>query len=222
MSTGPHIALAATSLNPRSRAQVAEALVFNASAWSAATGAELACTPKMEDEVFSVVLNDPAHAFDRLIDLSERVWPLPLCAALVSVGHHSGETAMQRGRAKAVETLAQAAKEHVRFRVQLASRDDHECRLAETAVLLHAVISEGWTATRHQAVRAYRELGRQKDVAEKLQVTQQAVSQMLRGARLRELRGVEDTLRSWFAEPTKPGLWPLKNLSLEAAVSGGG
>ncbi len=221
MSSGPHIALAATSLSPRSRAKVAEALVFNASDWSSATGSELACHPKMEGEVFSVVLNDPSRAFDRLVDLGERLWPLPLRASLVSVGRHAGDMAMQRGRAKAVEALRQAEKEHVRFRVQLSGREDHECRLAESSLLLHAVISEGWTATRHQAVRAYRELGRQKDVAEKLQVTQQAVSQMLRGARLRELRGVEDTLRTWFAEPTKPGLWPLKNLSMDAPAIAG-
>ena len=221
MSSGPHIALAATSLVPRHRARVAEAFVFNASAWSAATGDELACAPKMDGEVFSVVLNQSAHAFDRFVDLSERLWPMPLRAALVSVGHHSGETAMQRARSKAVETLTLAGKENVRFRVQLSGRGEHECRLAETSLLLHAVISEGWTSTRHQAVRAYRELGRQKDVADKLEVTQQAVSQMLRGARLRELRGVEDSLRSWFAEPTKPGLWPLKNLTLDnPAVAG--
>ena len=217
MSTGPHIALATTSLTPRSRAAVAEALVFNSNAWAAATGAGLACPPKMEDGVFSVVLGDPATAFDRLVDLMERVWPQPMRAALVTVGHHTGEAAMQRARTRAVDCLNQAAREGVRFRLQLAGREDHECRLAETAALLHAVISEGWTATRHQAVRAYRELGRQKDVAERLRVTQQAVSQMLRGARLRELRSVEDTLRTWFTEPTKPGLWPLKNLSLEAA-----
>ncbi len=221
MSSGPHIALAVTSLNPRQRAQAAEAFVFHASAWAGATGSTLAAPPKLEDETFSAVLNDSSCAFDRLVDLTERLWPLPLRAALVSVGHHAGDAAMQRARHKALETLEQAGKEGARFRVSMASREDQESRLAESSILLHAVITEGWTSTRHQAVRAYRELGRQKDVAEKLEVTQQAVSQMLRGARLRELREVENHLRAWFAEHSKPGLWPLKNLSLENPATAG-
>ncbi|RMH04786.1 MAG: hypothetical protein D6702_02215 [Planctomycetota bacterium] len=218
MSSGPHIALAATSLAPNRRAVVAEALVLRSGAWAEAAGAELACAPKLENEVWSVVLKRPETAFDRLVDLMERVWPEPLRAALVSVGHHEGEAAMARARARAAEALAQAAREGVRFRIHLAGRGDHECRLAEHLALLHAVVSEGWTATRHHAVRAYREFGRQKDVAERLGVTQQAVSQMLRGARLRELQAVEEAMRGWFAQPARPGLWPLKNLSLETAA----
>ncbi len=215
MSSGPHIALAATSLAPRKRAEAAQAFALHSGAWSQTAGAQLAAPPKLEDEVFTVVLGDAVHAFDRLVDLTERLWPLPLRAVLVSAGRNAGEGAMQRARQKAREALDRAAKDGARFRIQLSGRDEQDAHLAEGLALLHAVITEGWTPTRHQAVRAYRELGRQKDVAGRLEVTQQAVSQMLRGARLRELREVEEAMRGWFAEPTKPGLWPLKNLSLE-------
>lgn len=217
MSSGPHVALAVTSLRPRRQAEVTEALAFQATAWATAAAGGLAAPPKLEGECLSAVLIDSSRAFERYIDLAERVWPLPLRAVLVSVGHHVGEAAVPRARAKAVEALAEAGQAGARFRIRFAGREESDCRLAETCATLHAVIAEGWTATRHQAVRAYRELGRQKLVAERLGVTQQAVSQMLLGARMRELGEVESVLRGWLAEPTRPGLWPLRNFTVEAA-----
>ena len=48
-----------------------------------------------------------------------------------------------------------------------------------------------WSNHQNQVVRLYRELGRQKDVAERLGITQQAVSDILKRAHWREINRAE-------------------------------
>ncbi len=213
MSAGPQIAFAACHLQPRRRAALAEALVFAARPWGERLGPAVAAPPKVEDTVFSAVLVAPERAFDALVALEELVWPAPLRGVLVGVGRHTGEEAQRRARLRATEVLEQAQRDGQPFRFVLPGREEDELALAGACAELHALQLASWTATRQRAVLAYRRLGRQKLVAEEMGVTQQAVSQMLRGARLREILRCERVMGEWFSRPSRPGLWPLPHFT---------
>ena len=67
-------------------------------------------------------------------------------------------------------------------------------------------------------MRAYRRLGHQGLVAQELGVSQQAVSQMLLGARFRDLVAAENAMRRWLAPPARTTLWPMRSNRVAAGV----
>lgn len=161
----------------------------------------------------TAILGGAEHAFDLAVALGEAAWPVRLrftLAAALPAGAAGRDEAV---RAKA-QKLLRGMDRSAALRADLPGRSAEECALADAVARLHRSLTADWTEGRWQAVRAYRRLGRQADVASELKVTQQAVSQMLLGARLRELTAAEDALRAWLAEPRRTTLWPLKLRSL--------
>jgi predicted DNA-binding protein YlxM (UPF0122 family) len=62
--------------------------------------------------------------------------------------------------------------------------------LTEMASLVHS-FRNLWSDHQNQVIRLYKELGRQKLVAERLGVTQQAISDILKRAHWREIKRAE-------------------------------
>ena len=158
-----------------------------------------------EDGEVTLVLSDPSRAFDLAVALQEAVWPVRLCFSITAPGPE--EAAELRKQAKA--GLEKTGKGRA-FHFQVQGKSKSELRLAQEAAGLHAAIVSEWTPTRAAAVRRYRLLKKQAEVAKEMGVSQQAISQMLVGARFRDLASTEDALRDWLTEPAAPGIWPLR------------
>lgn len=164
----------------------------------------------------SAVLGDGTHAFDAAVALQEAVWPLRLRFALVTAppaGAAGQESAI---RDKAIRVLGKAPKRE-RFHFEMSGKSEAEVGLAAALAKLHFTLTAEWTQARAVAVRSYRRLGKQSDVAQELGVSQQAVSQMLLGARFRELQSAEEAMRSWLSGPKRSSLWPLRNVGTAPA-----
>lgn len=157
----------------------------------------------------TMVLSAPDRAFDVAIALQEAAWPVPLRFAMIVAPPAGAAGRDEAVRSKAAVTLSGMGKQQV-FRFDLPSKGEEELALADTTAALHRTLILGWTRTRLQAVRCYRKHGRQALVAVELQVSQQAVSQMLLGAQYRQLKHTEDTMRQWLARPQRTMLWPMK------------
>ena len=178
-------------------------------ALAAGGGEALEGPPRWDEErrAALLILHDPACAFEVVVAAAEILWPARAAWALVELlpgdERHPAEAAL--------EHLGRPSRPWLPLRLRLSLRPPAELELAEACALLHATLLQAWTPARREAVRAYRRLGRQADVARELGVTQQAVSQMLQGARFRELREVEERLGRWLAgrPAAGPGFWPL-------------
>jgi hypothetical protein len=157
----------------------------------------------------TAVLGGAERSFDLAVALAEAAWPVRLRCTLVAAPPAGAAGRDDAVRAKA-QKLLRGMDRGAALRAELPGRSAEECTLADAVARLHRSLTSDWTEGRWQAVRAYRRLGRQADVARELGVTQQAVSQMLLGARLRELVAAEAALRAWLAEPRRTTLWPLK------------
>lgn len=157
----------------------------------------------------TAVLGEADRAFDLAVALGEAAWPMRLRFTLVAAPPAGAAGRDDAVRAKA-QKLLRGMDRGAALRTDLPGRSAEECALADAVARLHRSLTSDWTESRWQAVCAYRRLGRQADVARELGVTQQAVSQMLLGARLRELVAAEGALRAWLAEPRRTTLWPLK------------
>ncbi|MFT7517189.1 MAG: hypothetical protein ACI84O_000979 [Myxococcota bacterium] len=160
----------------------------------------------------SVILNDPTACFDVAVALQEAAWPAPLQHALISAPPAGAAGQDSAVREKALKTLRKMKKDQV-LRVDMPSKSADEVAMANTVADLHRTIVLNFTETRLTAVRSYRKHQRQADVAADLQVSQQAVSQMILGARWRQLRAAEQTMRDWLKQPQRTMLWPMKSRS---------
>lgn len=171
----------------------------------------LAAPAQLSDDgaLLTAILASAERAFDLAVAASEAVWPARLRCTLAAAPPAGAAGRDEAVRAKAAKLLRGMDRGAV-LRVDLPGRSAEECTLADAVARLHRSLTADWTEGRWNAVRSYRRLGRQADVARELGVTQQAVSQMLLGARLRELTAAEDAMRSWLSEPRRTTLWPLK------------
>ena len=167
----------------------------------------------------TAILNSAERAFDLAVALQEAAWPVGLRFSLAAAPPAGAAGKDEAVRARA-QKLLRGMDRGAAFRVELAGRSAEECALADAVARLHRTLTWDWTEGRCLAVRAYRKSPRQADVAQTLGVTQQAVSQMLLGARLRDLMAAEDALRAWLAEPRRTTLWPLKLGALAGARAG--
>lgn len=170
----------------------------------------------------TAILASAERAFDLAVALQESVWPAALRFTLAAAPLAGAAAKDDAVRSRALKLFRGMDRGSV-FRTDLPGRSAEECALADALARLHRTLSADWTEGRWKAVRAYRRLGRQADVAAELNITQQAVSQMLLGARLRELLVAEASMRAWLAEPRRTTLWPLKmrGLAGAGAESGG-
>lgn len=168
----------------------------------------------------TAILASGERAFDLAAAVQEAAWPVKLRHTLAAAPPAGAAGRDDAVRAKALKLL-RGMDRHSVLRVDLPGRTAEECGLADAVARLHRSLTLDWTEGRWSAVRAYRRHGRQADVARELGVSQQAVSQMLLGARLRELTAAEDALRAWLAEPRRTTLWPLKLRGAGDSAAGG-
>lgn len=169
----------------------------------------------------TAILGSAERAFDLAVALQEAVWPASLRFTLAAAPPAGAAAKDEAVRVRALK-LYRGMERGAAFRADLPGRSPEECALADALARLHRTLCSDWTEGRWKAVRSYRRLRRQADVAEELKITQQAVSQMLLGARLRELLAAEEAMRAWLAEPRRTTLWPLKMRGLAAAGADGG
>lgn len=167
----------------------------------------------------SAILSSAERAYDLAVALQEATWPLSLRFTLAAAPLAGAAARDEAVRARA-QKLFKGMDRGAVFRCELPGRSAEECRLADALARLHRTLTSDWTEGRWLAVRSYRRHGRQADVAQELKVTQQAVSQMLLGARLRELSAAEDAMRAWLAEPRRTTLWPMKMRGIAGADAG--
>lgn len=143
--------------------------------------------------------------------LNEDVWPLRFRVAigygLVDVSERSTNAGDMDGPAfhAAADALLRAKDQGLPFALSISGWSVADCGLAEELARLHVTLMEDWTDARVKIVAAYRELGRQADVARRLGVTQQAVSAALGKAHFHELVAAEDALRRWLATRVAEG-----------------
>ncbi len=169
--------------------------------------------------VGTAILHSAQRAFDFAVALQEAAWPVGLrftLAAAPPAGIAAKDDAVRVRAQKLFKGMERGAV----LRADLPGRSPEECALADALARLHRTLTADWTEGRWLAVRSYRRHGRQADVAQELGVTQQAVSQMLLGSRLRDLTAAENALRGWLGEPRHTTLWPLKMRSLAGAQAG--
>ena len=160
----------------------------------------------------TLILNESTACFDVVVALQEAAWPAPLQHALVSAPPAGAAGQDEAVREKAMKVLRKMKKYAV-LRVDLPSKSEDEVAMANSIADLHRTIVLNFTETRLAAVRSYRKHKRQANVAADMQVSQQAVSQMILGARWRQLKAAEQTMRDWLKQPQRTMLWPMKSRS---------
>lgn len=160
----------------------------------------------------TLILDRLEAAFSVAVALQEAAWPVPLRHALIvspPAGAAGRDEAVRSKAAVALRTMSR----HEAFRFDLPAKGEDERALADVTAAMHRRMILDLTKQRLQAVRAYRRLGRQAPVAEELGISQQAVSQLLVGARFRLLQRTEDAVAAWLTRPQRTTLWPLKSRS---------
>ena len=159
----------------------------------------------------SGVLKHPQHGFDVAVDLNLRVWPeryrIAVAAGPLHVGMNTRRAAAMHGPAfhHAAVALDRGRTNDLPFAIDLGAELRAECELAESMARLHGVIMEGWTKARARAATLYRELGRQQEVAARLGISQQAVSEALAGAHHGRLKAAEKAMRTWMSRAFAEG-----------------
>ncbi len=196
---------------PRQRKPLAEALGSGLGAVAERFSAHITAAPSLDsaNQFGTLVLDDSSVAFDVAVALQEAAWPVPLRFALIIAPPAGAAGRDEAVRSKAAVTLDGMDRQAV-FCFDLPSKSEEELVMADSAAALHRTLVLGWTETRLQAVRSYRKHGRQAQVASDLNISQQAVSQMLLGASFRRLKRTEESMRTWLARPQRTMLWPMK------------
>ncbi len=148
----------------------------------------------------SGVLGHPAVAYRICKTLNEEMHPQLIRFAVVrghlDVGVRTRDARKMDGPAfhQAAE-LVLAGKRYGRlysFRIGGPCPNDDAC-LTELANLIH-LMQDGWSDHQREVVRLYERLGRQEAVADRLKISQQAVSDALRLARWKELTRAEKSV----------------------------
>ena len=170
-------------------------------------GARLAATG---ERALTAILADGTRAFDFAVALAEAAWPMRLRFAIVTAPPAGAAGADDAVRLKAAKALQQLKRGETMV-FDLPNRSDSELAIGTNLARLHSTLMADWTDARATAVNLFRETGRQAEVAQRLNITQQAVSQMLLGARVRDLMAAETAMREWLDQPTRPGLWPIRS-----------
>jgi hypothetical protein len=155
------------------------------------------------DELSGVLLRARC-AFDIAVALNQAVWPqrfrFVVASGEIDVGGGRRDASAMDGAGfhLAADAMARARAQELPLALALPSAPEPARRMAEGLARLHDAILRGWTASQAEAAAAYRRTGTQSKAARRLGVTQQAVSQALRTARLAELLQAEEALRAWL------------------------
>lgn len=156
------------------------------------------------DELSSVLLT-PDRAFDVAWQVNLRVWPesfrFVLAHGEIDVGWETRRAGPMDGPAyhRAAAGITRARDDGLPFALDLPGVPSTQTAVVESLAHLHDTIVAEWSAREAEFVRAYDELGRQGDVAERFDVSQQAVSKALRRARDHELHDARRAIAAWLA-----------------------
>jgi len=199
---------------PRQRKSLAEALGDGLAEVLQRFHSQITATAVLDNanSFGTLILDDSEPAFDVAVALQEAAWPVPLRFALIVAPPAGAAGRDEAVRSKAAVTLKSMDRQAV-FCFDLPSKSEEELVIADSTAALHRTLVLGWTETRLHAVRSYRKNGRQAMVATDLNISQQAVSQMLLGASFRRLKRTEEGMRKWLARPQRTMLWPMKRRS---------
>jgi lambda repressor-like predicted transcriptional regulator len=152
----------------------------------------------------AAVLTTPANAFAMGVGLNITIWPQRYRFALVQgeldMGLESGNVALMDGPAlgTAFTLLSRAKDQDLPWTIDLGDQLVESCRLFESAAAMHSLITANWSPVRLDIVREFRKSGTQAEVARQLNISQQAVSQALSRAHIRQLLAVEDAIHDWL------------------------
>ena len=102
--------------------------------------------------------------------------------------------------------MLRARSEKMPFALADHVTSEVEREMVESLARRHASLVEGWKPAQAAAVAAFRASRTQQKAATRLRVTQQAVSQALKSAHVRDLMLAEAALRDWLAmlNPSDP------------------
>ena len=154
----------------------------------------------------SGVLRCPDAAFDIVHTVSLAVWPqrfrFSLAAGPLDLARDSRVAADMDGPAfhRAANALARVRDTGQAVGFDLPASDPAVVRLAETAANLHQLTVAHWSPAAAAAAAAYETSGTQAEAAQRLGVTQQAVSAALHRAQQAELAAARTTLRAWLQQ----------------------
>lgn len=162
------------------------------------------------DELSSVILV-PARAFDVAWEINLALWPERFRFALaegdVDIGWETRRAGPMDGPAyhRAAAALQRARDSARPFTLGLAHVASADGDVFESLAMLHERIMHGWSPREAETVRLYHEFGQQTAVAERLGITQQAVSDALRRAAEKELRETRVALGAWLGAHARNG-----------------
>ncbi len=208
MAPSLHFGLAVTT-TPRQKKTLTDALSSQLDALNQSHAALLEANLLLAEDgkTLTAVINDSSKAFDLSVALQEAAWPTNIRFALISAPPAGAAGKENTVREKATKTLLRVSP-RCAFHFDLPTKSQSEIGMAAALVQLHGSLTAEWTEARANAVRSYRAHGKQAEVADDLGVSQQAVSQMLRGARYKELENAEGAMREWLSAPKRTTLWP--------------
>ena len=154
----------------------------------------------------SAVLARPERAYDAAFELNLAIWPARFRVALadgpLDINPHSRVAADMDGPAfhAAAAATGRARDEERAFAVALSGIDLSQRDLVEALAHLHDTLMQRWSRRALPALRLYHAGLTQEQVAERLAVTQQAVSAMLGRAHWQQMAQARAAIRVALAD----------------------
>lgn len=155
------------------------------------------------DEI-AAVLATPYELYPLLSVIQDRVAPqkfrFVIAEGSIDVMPENGDVRQADGNAfhKAAEAMQGLKKEGLLFSCK--SGNPLWDNAYNTQVNLLLMLREGWTERQRSIYAAYIKSGRQEEVAETLQVTQQTVSKTLQAIKAAQVQKLEAALQHWTKE----------------------
>ncbi|MDD5700906.1 MAG: SatD family protein [Dehalococcoidales bacterium] len=153
------------------------------------------------DEI-SAVLKKPELSYRICRSLNERIHPHSFRFAIVTgtldVAIEAHDARQMDGKAFHTASgllLAGKKKDGLYFFKVSGSVTEMDSLLEELALLIH-IIRQNWTSRQYRIIQLYSELGNQFEVANRLKITQQAVSDSLKKSHFQDLKRAEESIEA--------------------------
>lgn len=144
------------------------------------------------------VLHGPAPVYKIVNLIAEELHPVSMNFVFVynyvDTALEARDTAMMDGPAfhKAAAEMSKLKKSHLTF--YMACQDDLIDSAITGEVNLLLMVKKHWSSKQHMIVEQYKKVKSQKEVADRLNISQQAVSQALRSVRWKEIDAIEQQI----------------------------
>jgi hypothetical protein len=156
---------------------------------------------KGTDEL-GAVLNSWQDVFDIVSIILDEIHPYQVRFSLVrdviDVGEHSDDVAKMDGPAfhRAASMIDELKQTGLLF--HMATGDPQTDMSISNQVSMLLLLRQRWTAKHHQVVMEYRKSETQQHIANRMNITQQEVSRLLRQIHWKQYRLMEDVIRQQF------------------------